>query len=332
MNIKVNRKTAGTELATSIAPAHWTLVVFASRESLDLLLQTLMAAQIAATGTATIDVLVNGNHPLAAALADHLASPAFTQQALPIRVWDIALGDKANAWNQYIHQIWTGESIAFFIDGYVRLNPDSIKLLGKAIDDQAEVLGGTGVPNGAMDSSAAHAHVPENGFHGNFCCIKGAALEQIRRRKILLPTGLYRVDSLMGALLTLGLDPANNVWVGSRIYVHPAASWQTDSKRWWRMRDIRAQVKRIIRQSRGDLENLAIKDHLRIRKQQPELMLPTAAELIIDWVHRCPSQANKVLRYNPLARRALAELQRSAGKPKGNINMVPVLMGCSKTP
>lgn len=328
MNINENRKNVGAELATGIAPTRWALAVFASRESLDLLLQTLVAAQIGTNGTAVIDVLVNGNPPLAVALTDHLANPEFSHQALPIRVWDITLGDKANAWNQYIHHIWSGESIAFFIDGYVRLNPNSIKLLGEAIEDEAEVLGGTGVPNGAIISSVAHAHVPQSGFHGNFCCIKGAALEQLRRRKIFLPIGLYRVDALMGALLTLDLDPVNNAWDASRIYVHPAASWQTDPKRWWRMRDIRAQVKRIVRQSRGVLENLAIRDHLRVRKQPPELMLQTAAELILDWVQRCPSQANKVLRYNPLARRALAEIRQSANQTKGNGNMAPVLMGC----
>lgn len=297
-----------------------------------MLLRTLKAAKIAAAGSAAIDVLVNGNNQLALALANHLDSSELAHEAFPIRVWDIAVGDKANAWNQYIHQIWAGESIAFFIDGYVRLNPNSIRLLGEAIDNQAEVLGGTGVPNGGLVTNALHTSpTPENGFHGNFCCIKGTALEQIRRRKIFLPFGLYRVDSLMGALLTLGLDPVSNVWVGSRIHVHPEASWQTDTRRWWRMSDLRAQVKRIFRQSRGVLENLAIRDHLRTRKQPPELMLPTASEVILDWIQRCPAQANSVLRYNPLARRALAEIKLSAAKAKGKDNSVPVLMGCSKT-
>lgn len=331
MKIEEKRKAAGPELTADIAPTHWTVVIFASRESLDTLLQTIAAAQIAAAGIAAIDVLVNGNNPLALALTNHLDSLEIPNASLPIRVWDIAVGDKANAWNQYIHQIWAGESIAFFIDGYVRLNPNSIRLLGDAIDAQAEVLGGTGVPNVGLLSTAAHSPIPESGFHGNFCCIKGTALEQMRRRKVFLPFGLYRVDSLMGALLTLGLDPVKNVWVESRICVHPTASWQTNPKRWWRMNDLRAQVKRIFRQSRGDLENLAIRDHLRTRKQPPELMLPNAAELVLEWVHRCPTLANKALRYNPLARRALKEIRQSAGKIITNGNMAPVLLGCSKT-
>ena len=321
-----------SELVVNHVKHPWKLVIFASRESLTVLIRTLKAAQVAARETLGIDVVINGNRPLALALTNQLDNPELAHEAVPVRVWDIAVGDKANAWNQYVHQIWAGESIAFFIDGYVRLNPNSIMLLAEAIADKVEVLGGTGVPNGGQTRDASHPHpTPENGFHGNFCCIKGTAIAQMRRRKISLPFGLYRVDSLMGALLTLGLDPVSNVWLGSRIYVHPEASWQTDTKHWWRISDIRAQVKRIFRQSRGVLENLAIRDHLRTRKQPPELMLANANELILEWVQRCPVQANKVLRYNPLARRALAEIKQSADKTKGYDNTTPVLMGYSKT-
>lgn len=333
MNPAEEHQTADLELTLTNAKYPWKLVVFAYRESLAMLIRTLNAAQVSAREIIGIDVVINGNTPLALALKNHLDNPDFVHEAVPVRVWDIAVGDKANAWNQYIHQIWAGESIAFFIDGYVQLNPNSIKLLGEAIADKAGVMGGTGVPNDGQVRNPPHTHsTPESGFHGNFCCIKGTALEEMRSRKISLPFGLYRVDSLMGALLTLGLDPVSNVWVGSRIYVHPEASWQTDPKHWWRMSDIRAQIKRILRQSRGMLENLAIRDHLRIRKQQPELMLQNADELILEWVQRCPSQVNKVLRFNPLARRALSDIKQSAGKAKTIGKTTPVLMGFSKTP
>lgn len=315
-------KATGSELPAKNLQPQWAIVVFASRESLGVLIRTIKAAQIAAQGTAGIDIVINGNSPLALALSDHLDNPEFVHEAIHVKVWDIAMGDKANAWNQYIHRIWAGESIAFFIDGYVRLNPNSVTLLGEAIAKRADALGGTGVPNGGPPSDA----LPENGFHGNFCCIKGSTIKQMRQQNISLPLGLYRVDSLMGALLNLDLDPINNVWVQSRIYVHPGASWQTDPKHWWRISDIRAQVKRILRQSRGVLENLAVRDHLTVRRQLPELMPETATKLVLDWVKRCPAQANRVLRFNPLARRALAEIKQAADKAKSVDICTPVLM------
>jgi hypothetical protein len=298
--------------ASSRTLTNWAVVIFASRESLDILSRTVKAAQISAQEKAGIDVIVNGNTPLAVALANHLCSQELASEATLIRVWAVAVGDKANAWNQYIQHIWSGEDIAFFIDGYVRLNPDAVRLLGDAVAARANVLGGTGVPSMARTAKAMRAHMsPEGDFHGNFCCIKGATIEQLRQRRIALPFGLYRVDSLMGALLILGLDPAGNAWVTSRIFVHPEASWQTDQKRWWRVDDIRAQIKRVFRQSRGVLENLAVRDHLNVRKQSPESLPATASELVLDWVRRCPKQSSTVLRLNPLTRRALADITQS---------------------
>lgn len=312
--------------APNHAPAKWAVVVFASRESLDMVLGTVNAAQIAAQGVAAIDILVNGNLPLAIALADQLGIGIHAVEAVRVRVWSVTVGDKANAWNQYIQHIWSGEDIAFFIDGYVRLNSNAVRLLGDAVAAQDDVLGGTGVPSVGRTSGVMRSDIAaKGGFHGNFCCMKGNIIEQLRKRNIALPMGLYRVDALMGALLMLGLDPVGNTWKASRIFVHPKELWQTDPKHWWRLDDLRSQIKRIFRQSRGDLENLALRDHLRIRKLQPELLPSTAIDLIIDWVQRCPEEVSALIRWNPLARRVLAEIRRTPSNTKKNLT--PKLMG-----
>lgn len=317
--------------AATIAHAKWAIVIFASRESLDVLGRTINAAQIAAKGKANIDVLVNGNVPLAIALTNQLCSQPRASNAATVRVWSVTVGDKANAWNQYIHHIWSGEDIAFFVDGYVRLNPDAVQLLGDAVAARADVRGGTGVPRMGRTAKSMRAQMShEGGFHGNFCCIKACAIAQLRQRRIVLPFGLYRVDSLMGALLNFGLDPARNDWVTSRIFVHPDASWQTDPKHWWRTAHIQAQVKRIFRQSRGVLENLALRDHLHVRKQAPESLPATASELVIDWIRRCPAQASDALWHNPLARRALADIRQSTVSVTDN--SPPNLMGSNAAP
>ena len=288
--------------------AHWAVVIFASRESVCELVNTVRAARIAAGQRPKIDIIVNGNSALAFAVAEK-----FTTEPSPLlcghfRVWFLSVADKANAWNEYIRHIWSGETISFFIDGYVRLNPDAISLLGGGVALASEALGGTGVPKitTKVDSSGQPSFA--RGFHGNFCCIKGSAMEEMRRRHIALPFGLYRVDSLMGAFLNIGLD-SSNAWVENRILVHPAASWQTDQKLWWHFGDIGAQIKRVFRQSRGVLENFAVRDHLRTRKQSPESLPATASELVLSWALRCPDQAAAVFRRNPLTRWTITRIR-----------------------
>lgn len=293
--------------------ASWAIVIFTARESPDQLLQTLLAAVVAAKNTTVIDILVNGNPALATTIADRIALAHWPSRSPLLRVWSLTQGDKANAWNNYIHHIWQGESISFFIDGYVRLNPDAIELLGNAVAAQPDVLGGTGVPSMGRTASAMRAYMAEHGgFHGNLCCITGDVIRQLRLRNINLPFGLYRVDSLMGALLSFGLDPGNNNWDHHRILVHPDASWRTAPRYWWRLSDLKAQVKRIFRQARGTLENAAVKHLFIDMKIQPEQLPATARSLILQWLEQSPDQAHLIVSRNVLATKALKEIKASA--------------------
>ena len=293
----------------------WAIVVFASREKLPVLCQTVRAALQAAQDRAHIDVLVNGNPALAHALAAWLSELSHTTVTTTVRVWSIAQGGKANAWNQYLHHIWSDEAVAFFIDGYARLHTDAVQLLGDAVVRDPSVLGGTGVPSVGRTAHALRASMlSHGGFHGNFCCIRADAMQQIRARGIALPYGLYRVDSLMGALLSYGLHPEHGDWNHRRILVQPDASWQTDVKRWWHPSDVKAQLLRILRQSRGVLENEAVKDLFVARKLGAEQLPATAAELVLNWVERCPDQWQRIAWRHPLARRMLKEIRASAGQ------------------
>jgi hypothetical protein len=312
-------------------PTPWVIVIFAARESLSILSQTVRAALIAARDLAHIDVLVNGNPRLADDLAAWLSVQPEASLHTTVRVWSIAQAGKANAWSKYLHKVWSDESVAFFVDGYARLNPDAIKLLGDAMQSHPDVLGGTGVPSvGRTAKFLREEMLKHGGYHGNFCCIKGDVIQQIRERHILLPFGLYRVDSIVGALLSFGLRPELGDWNHRRIFVHPEASWQTDPKHWWRWSDAWAHVKRTLRQSRGLMENAAVKDHFVNRKMLPEQLPTTAAELVVDWAARCPDQLQKVAKGSLLAKRALREIGSSLGETADT--QAPVLIGTYGAP
>jgi len=300
------------------------MVIFACRETLPQLRQTLDAALVSASACAVIHVLVNGNPTLANALAGNLdqrpPGSAKESSAPAIQVWSIPLGDKANAWNQYIHQIWAGETIAFFIDGYVRLNADAVELLGSAVEANAPALGGTGVPTMGRSAKALREDLITNiGYHGNFCCIKGATMGQMRDQRIRLPVGLYRTDSLMGAILSYALDPGRHIWEDYRIHVHPKASWQIEPARWWRLKDLRAYVRRYLRQARGTLEKAAFADHLVNRRCSPAALPGTAQEMVLEWKRRCPAEYRHLAQKHHLINQALESIRQSSSTPSENL-------------
>lgn len=299
-----------------VNPMPWALVIFACRETSLVLIDTLRSAIKAAEGTSHIDLLVNGNPALAEDAGKYLGSLSRDGGRVRVRLWSMPLADKGNAWNQYVHQIWSNESLSFFIDGYVRLNSDALSLLGNAVLDNNQVLGGTGVPSVGRTAKRLRDEMLNNGgFHGNLCCIKSDALRRLRDRGIRLPLGMYRVDSLMGAFLCFGLDPQHNDWEPRRIYVHPSASWKTDAKIWWRPDHLQSKFRQTLRQAQGVLENLAVKDHFVSRRLNPESLIDHSHGLVLDWAARRVDQVRELTWRRPLARFMLAQMKTKQPHP-----------------
>lgn len=277
------------------------LAVFVARETIATCMDTLNSACQAIPEHGTVDVLVNGNPALASTLAALLREPDGGRPPCLVRVWNLPLGDKANAWNTHLHQIWGGESLAFFIDGYVRLRPDSLRKLKRALDAHPSALGGCGVPTvGRSAAGLRREMLAHGGFHGNLCCVRGHVVADLRKRNIRIPLGLYRVDSLMGAILSFGLNPRDNVWDRSRVVVDGDASWDVDSKSLWRWRDVNGKRSQIERQYRGEMENAAVKFLFTEMKLQPEQLPEDVRAVVEAWRLADHAGFQRFVRRHPL--------------------------------
>lgn len=266
----------------------WAVAIFAARESVATLAEVVHAIVVACTGHSTrIDVLVNGNADLAQELAHHFTShPISADSKAHICIWFIKLGDKAQTWNTYVHRLYQGSRLTFFIDGYARPKTDALNELALALNGDDHALAATGVPScGSSARSLSKAMQQSGGIHGNLFALTSRAMDEIRRRKFRLPMGLYRTDALIGAALTFGFDPARYKWDASRIQVQPTSTWDFKPLQWWRLGDLKTHLKRKGRQAQGELENLAVRDHLSRRRLAPETLPQTARDLVLRWWH-----------------------------------------------
>lgn len=290
--------------------SNWSLVIFAARETPDILIQTVEAALNAVPACTTIDVLVNGNRDL---MDVTIAGYSYrSQDRVPalVKWWFIPWGDKANAWNQYIHSIWAGQELAFFVDGYVQVKPDAIKLLGRAVMGHSFALGGTGVPTTGRSAAKLRRSMLKNGgLHGNLCCIKGQAIRRMRESGIRLPVGLYRTDALMETFMVYDFGPDVNVWNDLRVLVHPDATWSIARADSWGFENLKSRWNRVVRQSMGELEKAAFKDLFVNRKVGLPLKALTVRQLVETWLEECPDQARKMLLRHPLSLLALRKLK-----------------------
>lgn len=291
----------------------WSVAIFSSRESIEVLAASINSVLNASKGKDTvIDVIVNGNSDLASEVGHHIESIKFVRnQHVMLRVWLITIADKAHAWNQYIHEIWPQSDIAYFIDGYVQVNSDSLTEINNGLDSSSSALAASGVPTTGRSARVLREEMMRSGgIHGNLYAIRGKVVRLLRERKFRLPLGIYRTDPTLGAALAFALDPAHNEWkLKERILVHPEATWSCPSLIWWSLSDLRAQGKRLFRQAQGNLENAAIRDHLAIRRKLPECLPQTVSELVLSWMDKNPWTTRKIFAKNPLCLLAAYKLR-----------------------
>ncbi len=299
--------TTDTHNATMPTSYVWAIAVFAARENACELLLTINTIVAASNQRTVIDIMVNGNPSLAKETARLLVETNLSTAGLAVRVWSVTLGDKAHAWNQYVHHVCPSAGLYFFVDGYVHLMRDALQLLDDGLTAHPNALGGTGVPTtGRTAAALRHQMLASGGMHGNLFALKAQTMQALRGKNFNLPLGIYRTDSTLGASLAFGLDPSKYEWdIKSRVLVHPQVTWTTSEKKWWRFAEIKSQFKRMLRQGQGILENKSVENFLSVQKRAPEQLPRTAAELVLGWVKQYPAEAASVMRRAPLSRLAL---------------------------
>jgi hypothetical protein len=280
------------------------VAVFSSREPTGVLEKTVLAALDASGARSTIiDVLVNGNAGLARDLRARLDRGRLQRDDVRIRVWFIALADKAHAFNEYVHRLWPGGAVGYFIDGYARPDAHAFDAIADALDADAFPLGATGVPTaGRSARSLRTSMVGGGGIHGNLYALRGAVVDEIRATGCRLPLGLYRTDAMVGAWLAFGLDPARNDWDLRRVKVVTDANWDFDPLSLWRLRDLAAHMRRWRRQRQGQIENRAVRHFLAVRRLHPRLLPATMTELVTAWLAADRDGARRFFLRHPLTR------------------------------
>jgi hypothetical protein len=300
----------------------WTAAIFAFRESAEVLAQSIQALLAASEKVTLIDVVINGNERLAQETARLVDGLRFNTKAKPasLRIWQVEQGDKAHAWNQYLYGIWTGAGLAFFIDGYVKVHPHALARMGTVMADDHHALAATGIPTKGRSAEKMRTQLlADSGIHGNLHAIRGATLEDLRRRKFILPLGIYRTDSLIGAAIKFNLDPTQYRWDSHRIRVVADASWDHTPPSAMKPADLHSHFRRLLRQGQGVFENLAVRRHLSLNAQPLETLPETVHALVMGWMENHPQELRRALVKHPLSAFSLQHIKQKRDWSKANI-------------
>lgn len=290
----------------------WSMAIFAAREQVDELMATVQAIAQAAVQPTCIDLMVNGNPALVRAAAQAVDAAPLPGPGHLVRVWSVALGGKAHAWNQYVHQVWPGSDLAFFSDGYVLPQAQTMSRIAALLAASPDALAGTGMPlTGGTAQAMQQRALEEGALHGNFFALKRSTMEGFRTSGFRLPLGLYGFDTLLGGVLGFGADPARHGWDPRRRIASAAdIAWFTREKHWWDITDVRTQFNRIQNNALRQLVRASTKHYLARQKLPPAQLPRTIEDFVFTWATERPDELRATLWRSPLSRLALKKLQQ----------------------
>lgn len=180
----------------------WSVAVFAHNEAATIA-ATLGSILTAGEGSVAIEVVVlaNGCADRTALIVRELAVSAPN-----LHVVEIALGDKANAWNHYVHEVsaslpFSAAQMHVFVDGDVHLAPGALPALAAALAQEPSANAAGGLPVSGRDRVAWRARMIANGMlAGGLYALRASFVDRIRRREIRIPQGLIGEDWLVSFL------------------------------------------------------------------------------------------------------------------------------------
>jgi glycosyltransferase involved in cell wall biosynthesis len=160
----------------------------------------------------------------------------------------IARGDKANAWNHYVHEVAPADAaIHVFTDGDMLVSPGSIAAFLHRFEEVPQANGCAGLPVSGRSRDAFRVKlVTRHEMAGNLYALRGSCLMEFRRRGLRLPFGIFGEDGLVTTLVKADLDllrPLDD----ARITAAEGAGFGFPSLSPWRLRDWRIYHNRKMR-------------------------------------------------------------------------------------
>jgi len=188
----------------------------------------------------------------------------------------IAKGDKANAWNTFVHEHAPEKGAAIFVDGDVVADRDSISRLATALDECPAAFVASAVPStGRSRQAQVDTVISEHGVLGNLYAARGEFLARIRHAGIRMPVGFVREDGLIGALAKWDLDPVGTQWDDKRVLPVSQSTFSFESVPAWTPSGWRLYFRRRVRYSVGYFETAMLR---RVLKSAGAAAMPRTVE------------------------------------------------------
>lgn len=238
-------------------PQGWPVAVFAHNEARHILACLDSLERAAAGQPLSVHVLANGCRDATAEVARKHA-----RRGGDIRVVEIALGDKANAWNTYIHDLAPRAPIHFFIDGDVRADPHALPRMAETLLASPRHNAISAMPGNGRDRAGIRRRMLRFGrVAGNLYALSGAFVEQLKAAERRMPVGFIGEDWLVACMAKQDYTRLAMQTPNQGLVFNPEATFSIRSLSPWRPRDWRTYVRRLVRYRLREHQYRMLLDH-----------------------------------------------------------------------
>ena len=181
-----------------------------------------------------------------------------------VKVIALEIGDKANAWNHFVHELAPEAESYFFTDGDCQVENGSLQHLEESLLSDRNVNAASGVPSHHNISLGIFRHdiTTHGGFAGNLYALSQDFVGRLRAQRVRLPRGLIGDDSLVGALALWNLDPSSG-WNYDHVRIVPTATFRYESIILASLFDPTFYIRRLRRYSLRHFQNQLIRARIK---------------------------------------------------------------------
>lgn len=199
-----------------------------------------------------------------------------------LTVHEIALGDKCNAWNTYVHDLADEVNVHFFVDADVRFSLSCFPQMAEKLHASPEnTVVIAGMPLSGRNLAFYRSLVIErNCFFGNLYGMKWSFIQRIRQTPFYLPVGLNWIDSFLTKAANTDLAfgkknlPDRTTWL-------EGVGYDFEKLSVFKASDIKLYINRIARYELGKIQEVFL-DQLPC-EQWPREMTPINETIEADF-------------------------------------------------
>lgn len=175
-----------------------------------------------------------------------------------VHLVSIALGDKCNAWNVFIHETvriaCPDREVYFFMDGDARVAPGSLSVLAEALENDPHAHASSAVPGSGRSRRKDRAEIlDQRGLVANLYALRRSFIARLQDLGVRLPLKLEGDDGLLGALIKWDLEPRGG-WDDRRIHPCEDAAFLFDPVPVISLKEWPKYWKRLVRYGRRQYE------------------------------------------------------------------------------